>query len=157
MGKSIIKKEGFYYDILDSRLAITLPRNNRTYGIPRDVVEIKEIKSFLANFTKKLVEEKEKPMVIVRVEDKDNTKTINRISFRILLNNYEVIIKNIYCGGVWGMNRIFSVLYEFEDLLSYITFGDYNSSDHYSDYSLSNNYKLLDEMFYYIKYEEGSK
>ncbi|MHA1329456.1 MAG: hypothetical protein ACTSR2_00125 [Candidatus Hodarchaeales archaeon] len=154
MGKSIIKKEGFYYDILDSRLAVTLPRNNRTYGVPRDITEIEEIKSFLVNFTKKLVEKKEKPMVIVRVEDKDNTKTINRVSFRILLVDYEIIIKNVYCGGVWGMDRIFSVLYNFEDLLSRITFGDYNSFDHYSDYSLSNNYKLLSDMFYYIKYEE---
>lgn len=149
----IVNKRGFQYWVDDRRLVVNMPVSNRTFGVSKDILTIKEIKDFIIDFTKKLVNDNKKPVVIVKVNGVDRYNIINRISFRVILNDRDMIFNDVYCGGMYGADRIFQVLYNFEYLLSKTAFNNSNTFDHYAEYSLSNKYVMLDSLFNTIGYE----
>jgi len=113
--------------------------NNRTFGIEKkdfDAEQLKALKSF-AEFVKT---NNVKSTVKVTIQGFDKHKVINRINIYIENENASLIFRNIYCGGLYGSDRIFQVLYSFEYLLSDLLGSEF---EHYKNYSLSNGYQLL--------------
>jgi small-conductance mechanosensitive channel len=118
---------------------IIFPENNRTFGVSEKFLDEEDLK-FLKDLAEYLKNNNEKPVVEITVESKDRNGIINRINIYIKTSEHKLAIKNVYCGGIYGTDRIFEVLYSleylFEDLIG-------EKFDHYANYSISNSYKIL--------------
>ena len=113
--------------------------NNRIFGI-RKTDFTKQQLEILKEFTQYIKHNNIKSDVKVTIRGFDKYKIINRINIYIENKKFNLIFRNIYCGGMYGSDRIFQVLYSFEYLLSDLINSEF---EHYKNYSLSNDYKLL--------------
>ena len=118
---------------------IVLPENNRTFGIDEKFLTEDDLE-FLREFAKYLKSNNIKPNVEVSVVSKDKHGIVNRINIYIDAGDFRVVFKNVYCGGVLGSDRIFEVLYHLEYLFEELIGERF---DHYADYSISRNYRML--------------
>ena len=114
-------------------------RNNRTFGIKKEDFS-KEKLDKLKEFGEYITNNNIKSKVEVTIVSIDKNKIINKINIYIKNDKYALTFKNVYCGGVYGTDRIFDVLYNFEYVLEDLLGVTFN---HYGDYSLSKNYLLL--------------
>jgi|GEM_PF-5657807 len=141
----------YTYNVSSTKLIVTFPENNQEFGIPRNIIENDKIRRFLMKFVTKLVNQEIQPQVIVKTESVDDRKIINRFSVRIIDDSIEILIRNIYCGGIYGMDRIYFVLYNFEELLSKLCPG----FNRHTSFSISQNYVMLENVFYSLKSRGG--
>jgi len=121
-------------------VVLTKKENNRTFGIKKEDFTKEQLK-ILKEFAEWVKKNNIKSDVGVAIQGLDRYKVINRINIYIRNKKFNIILKNVYCGGMWGADRIFQVLYSFEYLLSDLLGKE--EFEHYKDYSLSNGYKLL--------------
>ena len=130
MGNETILKNALYKDF---------GVRNRTWGIDKRFFDDDDLK-ILKGFAKYVRENNIKSNVEIVIVSTDRYKVINRINIYIENDKYDIAFKNVYIGGVYGTDRIFECLYNFEYLL-----GDLikEKFEHYVDYSLSNKYTLL--------------
>jgi len=104
---------------------------NQTFGIRKTDFTETDIK-ILKQFTHYIMKNNIKSDVIITSVSFGRYKIINRINIYIENKRYKITLKNVYCGGVYGTDRIFSV----GELAK-------KKFEHYTDYSLSNKYKWL--------------
>ncbi len=117
--------------------------NNRHFGIKLDKLNAFETE-LLKEFANYIITNDVRSLVLIQIGGFDKHGIINRINIRIVNDCFDIAFLNIYCGGVIGSDRIFEVLYKFEDELARLSNLQFN---HYSNYSLSNNYKLFENLF----------
>lgn len=113
--------------------------NGRKWGILKEAFDEEE-KEILKDFGAYLKKNNIKPKVEITINSVDRNRIINRINIYIEAGDYKLIFKNVYCGGMFGMDRVFKTLYDFEYCLTDFMGEEF---DHYKDYSLSNKYRIL--------------
>lgn len=119
--------------------------NNRTFGIRKTDFNTEQLEA-LKTFANYIKNNNIKSDVKVSIRGYDSYKIINRINIYIENKYASLIFRNIYCGGVYGTDRIFETLYNFEYLLNDLIRNSKeqnNTFNHYENYSLSNHYQLL--------------
>jgi len=99
----------------------------------------KEIKKLIANSSWDL------PSVIGELERRNippERVVINRIAIRIESKKHLIIFDNVYCGGIYGTDRIYEVLYQLDTDLYKLVNGNYGHLNKLTDF------RYWDDLFY---------
>jgi hypothetical protein len=118
---------------------IAFPENNRIFGISKKFLKKKDLE-FLKDLAEYLMKSNERPIVEIVETSKDSHGIVNRINIYIKTPEHRLTIRNVYCGGAYGTDRILGVLYNLENVLEELV-GE--NSDQYAGLSISSNYKIL--------------
>ena len=125
-------------------------KNNRTFGINEKALSDEE-KEILVLFTGHVVYHNSPSDCYVLIKNIDRNGLVNRIAIRIENKKFLILFDDVYCGGLHGSDRVFEVLYQFEQLLIALTYGDNTYTydfKHYVGYSLSNHIQYWEDIFY---------
>jgi len=120
------------------RLVCVFPRKNQKFGVP-----IEALNDYQISILKEFAKDKSEVKVFVLKKDTDKYRVIiNRIAIRIESERHLIIFDNVYCGGIYGRNRVYEVLYQLDADLYKLVNGDYGHLNRLT------NFQYWDDLFY---------